>query len=1192
MAGPTKGKSAKPSLEDRFEFIGDAVAAGNRAALRSALFEVNDKVTGAERSLKLWRKTGTSVDDDLRQLWLHEMRQVQRVMSYTGARDVIVDVLEFVEDDDDFGVVLERVGQPLSERRKRVSRQHWLRNLGGPRPRTLFWRNVRRLVNALGIIHAQGLVHGRITADVVMTEGADEPDFQLGGFEWSLWLSADLAGRTHAKIGPAAAVNRAESYSFAEDWRALGILAADCLDSVVKPSGDVQPSGRGESPIVLNVSERVLLRRLVAPARMDQLDADSIGHSIDDLIASVARSVSTRAGTFIMTFDRLSKLGEAVYDATDGEIPIDEYRRQLDWVRADLDGGATLLVPKTFDPATSWLKLVTNSMIYKIRAFRDEGSAVWDVAVCQAVEGRTGIFSLGDNDEHAFLQPVMIAGNSREAQELRGRLGPDALDWSALAGPAQDAGTLGEVDTIRRALTLVQTIEAVVKALEVYPVEILDTGRRDGRRFALVRAEPNNERDRIAKRIGLSETASALKRLFEEEHRDAEAKWRISQAASLGATRMSDVVASFIDVVDHKGRRSYQFEIDEALSDSGPYFLRTERDTGTEQVIGRRLRNIKALNTRVDLAEMLADPWRVRRSSRESLSDADRKDEAFQDLDKPKQDALAGLWSTLPSFFVVGPPGVGKTKLATEVVRRRFVADRSTRMLVSAQGHDALDNLQKKIKETLDESGLSDVLIVRSATSSERRPTSDEDMSLAGLDYLDRLSRSALARDAPGPTRARINSLRESASRLGTAKGTVDRDQRSGLGAVSNLILDAANIVISTANSPDIERLVEAREQFDWVIVEEAAKATGPELIGPLMLSGRRLLIGDHHQLPPFEADRLVKILSDHSLVREALAMVTQLVGPLLREGELDELDTIAANSGSLQDAAHMGLRLLEPFRTFAEDDERRQLADPGHRPIAATLTEQRRMDPAIAEVVSKAFYSGRLTTEANRANAAETEEPPILQLGALPKSPVVVINFPHISATGKGDGVERGRPRWHNPSEVSAVIDVLRHLRPRDPQKPPSLAILSPYKAQVDKLHERVTVARTRELQHLDQFASVRNNGAFVGTVDSFQGSEADVVILSLVRNNPRTGGGALGFLRDRRRMNVALSRAKSQLIIVGSLAFLREAVRGVNPDAESHDLSFLAAIADAIDGLAQRQRKGIPLATLIAPTLLGTRP
>jgi hypothetical protein len=72
------------------------------------MFEVEDRLTGAERCLTLWRKTGTPVEEDLRQLWLHEMRQVQRVMSYAGARDVIVDVLEFVEDDENFGVVLER----------------------------------------------------------------------------------------------------------------------------------------------------------------------------------------------------------------------------------------------------------------------------------------------------------------------------------------------------------------------------------------------------------------------------------------------------------------------------------------------------------------------------------------------------------------------------------------------------------------------------------------------------------------------------------------------------------------------------------------------------------------------------------------------------------------------------------------------------------------------------------------------------------------------------------------------------------------------------------------------------------------------------------------------------------------------------------------------------------------------------
>jgi hypothetical protein len=1187
MAKSKQTKRSRLALEDRFDFIGDGVAVGERASLGTAIFDVEEKSTGVELSLKLWRKTGKPVDEDLRQLWLHEMRQVQRVMSYAGARDVVVDVMEFVEDDREFGVLLERVGQPLSERRKRVSRQHWLHNLGAPRPRVLFWNNIKSVVRALGIIHAQGLVHGRLAADVIMTEGADEADFRLGGFEWSLWLAANSADRSHAKIGPDAATRRAETYSFEADWRALGLVVAECLDAEIKPSGEVQASGKGGSSIALHVPERVLIKRLVAPARMDQLDADSINRAIDDLIASVSRAVSARAGTFILTFDRQSKLGEAVYDATGGEIPIDEYRRQLEWVRADLDGGATLLVPRAFEPATSWLRLVTDAMVYRLRAFRDEGAAIWDVAVCQAVDVRSGTFSLGENDEHPILQPVSVAGNSREAQEMRARLGPDALDWSTFADRDKDNGPLTENDAIRRALLLVQIVEAVVKALEVYPVEILDRGRRDGRKFVTLRAEPNNDRDRIAKKIGLSESAVALSRLFEEEHRDAEAKWRLSQASSLGATRVGDVVVTFVDIVDHKGRRGYQFEIDEELPDSGPFFLRTERDTGTEQVIARRLRNIKALDTRVDLTDMLADPWRVRQSSRDVFSDEDKKDEAFLDLDKPKQDALIGLWSTLPSYFVVGPPGVGKTKLATEVVRRRFLADRSTRMLISAQGHDALDNLQEKIAETLSKAGLADLLVVRSTTS-ERRPTSEEEVHRAGLAYLERLSRSALARDAPAPTRSRISVLKAAASRLESAKDTVDRDERSGLGAVSHLVLDAANIVISTANSPDIERLVEAREQFDWVVVEEAAKATGPELIGPLMLSGRRLLIGDHHQLPPFEADRLVKILADHSLVSEALQIAEQLIGPLLRDGELDELDATSADAARLRETADMALRLLEPFRTFVEDDERRAVANPGHRRIAATLTEQRRMDPAIAEIVSKGFYQGRLTTEAGRARTAEKGESPIIQLGALPMSPVVVVNFPHVSSTGQSSEIERGRPRWHNPSEVQSVVDVLRLVRAKDAKKPPTLAILSPYKAQVEKLHERIASIRTRDLVHLDQFRAVRSNGAFVGTVDSFQGGEADLVILSLVRNNSRTGGGALGFLRDRRRMNVALSRAKSQLIIVGSLAFLKEAVRGVNPDAESHDLSFLSEIADAIDDLAERKRNDVPLATLIPPSIL----
>ena len=225
------------------------------------------------------------------------MRQVQRVMAYVGARDVIVDVLEPVEDSENFGVLLECVGTPLSARMRRTGRYHWLQSLSAPRSRTLFWKNIRRVATALGIVHAQGLVHGALTSASIMTEGADEPDFQLSGFEWSLWVGADSIDRSHAAISSTATVHRAETYSFAEDWRALGNMVAECLQIKIRPSGDMVSAGEANVPIVLNVSEKTLLKRLVMPTRLDYLDVASITRSIDDIVASIGQSTAACFGS-------------------------------------------------------------------------------------------------------------------------------------------------------------------------------------------------------------------------------------------------------------------------------------------------------------------------------------------------------------------------------------------------------------------------------------------------------------------------------------------------------------------------------------------------------------------------------------------------------------------------------------------------------------------------------------------------------------------------------------------------------------------------------------------------------------------------------------------------------------------------------------------------------------------------------
>lgn len=87
-------------------------------------------------------------------------------------------------------------------------------------------------------------------------------------------------------------------------------------------------------------------------------------------------------------------------------------------------------------------------------------------------------------------------------------------------------------------------------------------------------------------------------------------------------------------------------------------------------------------------------------------------------------------------------------------------------------------------------------------------------------------------------------------------------------------------------------------------------------------------------------------------------------------------------------------------------------------------------------------------------------------------------------------------------------------------------VGIISPYRAQVQLLRKMI-----RQSERLRPYRRLIT----VNTVDGFQGQERDIVLISLVRDND---GGDIGFLRDLRRMNVAITRARMKLIILGSAA------------------------------------------------------
>lgn len=134
-------------------------------------------------------------------------------------------------------------------------------------------------------------------------------------------------------------------------------------------------------------------------------------------------------------------------------------------------------------------------------------------------------------------------------------------------------------------------------------------------------------------------------------------------------------------------------------------------------------------------------------------------------------------------------------------------------------------------------------------------------------------------------------------------------------------------------------------------------------------------------------------------------------------------------------------------------------------------------------------------------------------------------------------------------------MIEVLASLRAKAScEDKPSLVVLTPYNEQARRLARRIGVEMKGRLAHLKDFAL---HDPVVHTIDSFQGDEADVVVASLVRNNPRGWYKGLGILGDSRRMNVLLSRARWTTVLVGSLDFLRR--RFPPKRAAPEDLRFL---------------------------------
>lgn len=187
----------------------------------------------------------------------------------------------------------------------------------------------------------------------------------------------------------------------------------------------------------------------------------------------------------------------------------------------------------------------------------------------------------------------------------------------------------------------------------------------------------------------------------------------------------------------------------------------------------------------------------------------------------------------------------------------------------------------------------------------------------------------------------------------------------------------------------------------------------------------------------------------------------------------------------------------------------------------ALLLNRQYRMHPAIAAFPSAQFYEGKVLS-----GVAAHERPALC--GFQWKAPSLPVAFVHCS--GPEDRARSGAlssiqddsgSSYSNKAQAEIVVDVAAGFL-KDPTVT-SCVILTPYNGQVRLLN---TLCKPRFGQLLE------SGKLIISTVDGFQGREGDAVVFSTVRCNP---DAKLGFVADARRMNVALTRARRGVVVVG---------------------------------------------------------
>lgn len=273
---------------------------------------------------------------------------------------------------------------------------------------------------------------------------------------------------------------------------------------------------------------------------------------------------------------------------------------------------------------------------------------------------------------------------------------------------------------------------------------------------------------------------------------------------------------------------------------------------------------------------------------------------------------------------------------------------------------------------------------------------------------------------------------------------------------------------------------------YDFVIIDEAARSISSELAIAMQSAKRVLLVGDHLQLPPLYSDA-------HK------AALARRLGINDKHTELDEV-------------------LRSDFARAFNSEYGKQ--------TSATLLTQYRMAPPIGNLVSKTFYEGKLNNGDRAIPDIYRGAPNTL------RSPVTWLD-----TSSHGDHANHQSDRGvsiYNRCEAEQVIDLLKQIS----ESGQFLTDLSNLKDKDDALIGVICMYAEQKRLIRQKFNQGIWSDGFkalvkIDTVDSYQGKENRIIILSLTRSDKQRSPG---FLRTPNRINVAMSRAMDRLLVIGN--------------------------------------------------------